>query len=90
MGLDIWFSEDIRNALLAADEASASTAALVADLRLPDADVAYLRAYREGYKAALCTVALAFGLAPQAISLVTSDRLQELPLVTNESDVAAA
>jgi hypothetical protein len=28
-----------------------------------------LRAYREGYKAALVTVALAFGIAPQAIAL---------------------
>jgi hypothetical protein len=28
-----------------------------------------LRAYREGYKAALATVALAFGIAPQAITL---------------------
>jgi len=60
MGLDIWFSEDIRNALLAADEASSSTAAYC-----PDGPT--LRAYLEGYRAALTTVALAFGLAPSVI-----------------------
>ena len=32
MGLDIWFAEDIRNALLAANEASAATAAVIADV----------------------------------------------------------
>ena len=67
MGLDIFFGDDIRNALLAANEASAATAARVADLRL-DADVVEnLRAYREGYKAALFTVALALGLVPAAV-----------------------
>lgn len=68
MGLDIWFAEDIRNALLAANEASAATAAVVADLRLEAEAVRILRAYREGYKAALCTVALAFGLAPALVT----------------------
>ncbi|HID64632.1 MAG TPA: hypothetical protein EYP49_18095 [Anaerolineae bacterium] len=86
MGLDIWFAEDIRNALLAANEASAATAAMIADMggsppanpsagsgrAAPDSTellAASLRAYREGYKAALTTVALAFGIAPQAIAL---------------------
>ena len=32
MGLDIWFAEDIRNALLAANEASAATAAVIAEV----------------------------------------------------------
>lgn len=67
MGLDIFFAEDIRNALLAANEASARTAAQVADLRLDAATIANLRAYREGYKAALATLALAFGLSPNII-----------------------
>lgn len=119
MGLDIWFAEDICNALLAANEASAATAAVIAEMGAgPSASpstgsgqdsgrgpstlrqdfgetspssvealsraaqgsgqavtdstellVMSLRAYREGYKAALTTVALAFGLAPQAITL---------------------
>jgi hypothetical protein len=64
MGLDIWFAEDIRNALLAADEASSATAAVAATFGEP----ATLRAYREGYKAALTTVALAFGLSPSVIT----------------------
>ena len=82
MGLDIWFAEDIRNALLAANEASAATAAAIAEAgRLlpagPEQAVTdsaellavSLRAYREGYKAALAAVALAFGIAPQTIIL---------------------
>jgi len=60
MALDIFFSDDIRNALLAADEASSSTAAYC-----PDGPI--LQAYMEGYRAALTTVALAFGLAPSVI-----------------------
>lgn len=76
MGLDIWFAEDIRNALLAANEASAATAAVMATMGgrsqtvTDSADLlaVSLRAYREGYKAALATVALAFGIAPQAIA----------------------
>jgi hypothetical protein len=90
MGLDIWFAEDIRNALLAANEASAATAAVIAEMGVSpstspstgsgrgsgqamtdstDLLTVSLRAYREGYKAALATVALAFGIAPQAIAL---------------------
>jgi hypothetical protein len=103
MGLDIWFAEDVRNALLAANEASAATAAVMAEVgwgpptprrarddagsgtgpstvgqaqgsseAVTDSSellAVSLRAYREGYKAALATVALAFGIAPQAITL---------------------
>ena len=117
MGLDIWFAEDIRNALLAANEASAATAAVIAEVgrspstgsgRGPSASpstgsgqgsgqgpstlrqaqdkalrqaqsseqavtdstellAVSLRAYREGYAAALATVALAFGISPAAL-----------------------
>jgi len=82
MGLDIWFAEDIRNALLAANEASAATAAVIAEVggslsaisgqAVTDSTellAVSLQAYREGYKAALTTVALAFGIAPQTVSL---------------------
>jgi len=65
MGLDIFFSEDIRNALLAADEASTSTARVCAAV---GEDPVTLRAYLEGYRAALTTVALAFGLSPSIIT----------------------
>jgi hypothetical protein len=88
--LDIWFAEDIRNALLAANEASAATAAVIAEAgRLlpagPEQAVTdsaellavSLRAYREGYKAALATVALAFGITPQKASLQPSGSGEE-------------
>lgn len=85
-GLDIFFLEDIRNALLAANEASAATAVMIAEIGVSpstgsgwgsgqavtdstDLLALSLRAYLEGYKAALATVALAFGIAPQAIAL---------------------
>ena len=101
MGLDIWFAEDIRNALLAANEASAATAAVIAEVGGgPSTDsgqgpstlrqalrqaqdrtqgsgqavigstellAVSLKAYREGYAAALATVALAFGISPAAL-----------------------
>ena len=60
MGLDIWFREDILNALKAAEQASATTAAAMENVA---GDPRYLRAYREGYRAALVTVATAFGIA---------------------------
>lgn len=95
MGLDIFFSEDIRNALLAANEASSATAAVATgqDIRTLDriterlrgelsedsqvllealrdaavGNVDAVRHYRHGYKAALTTVALSFGLSPALI-----------------------
>jgi hypothetical protein len=105
MGLDIFFLEDIRNAILAANEASSATAEaatsgstglttgqntqtldLIAEkLRgeLPEGtsrvlldalhaaavgNVNALKYYRRGYRAALTTVALAFGLSPDTIT----------------------
>jgi hypothetical protein len=65
MGLDIFFIEDVRNALLAADEASSSTARACAAV---SGNQVTLRAYLEGYRAALTTVALAFGLSPAIIA----------------------
>ena len=69
MGLDIFFAEDIRNALQAADAASTATAQ-VAYLATAVAGEEYaveLRGFRRGYNAALVTVALAFGLSPTII-----------------------
>lgn len=59
MGLDIWFREDIANTLAAADEACGAT---VAALSGHVEDGALLRAYQNGYRAALSTIALAFGI----------------------------
>jgi len=79
MALDIFFSEDIRNALLAATEASSSTARVCA---AAGGDQVTIRAYLEGYEAALTAVALSFGLSP---AIVTAQRAtpcqeQEKPL----------
>ncbi len=59
--LDIWFREDILHALQAADQASATTAAAMESVV---GDPRYLCASREGYRAALITVAMAFGIEP--------------------------
>lgn len=59
MGLDIYFSEDIRNALLAADEANRATAKKAIEA---GADPLQIQTFCEGYETALTTVALAFGL----------------------------
>ena len=95
MGLDIWFQEDLRNAILAANEASSATAeaATSQDARTLDliteklrgelsedgqalldalhaaavGNVNTLKHYRRGYRAALITLALAFGLSPAII-----------------------
>ena len=75
MGLGIWFENDVRNILLAANEANAATSAAVANTIVIEAadplsyqrTRACIRAYREGYAAALATMALAFGLSPAAL-----------------------
>jgi phage tail sheath protein FI len=96
MGLDIFFLEDIRNALLAADEASSGTIEVVTNQNARTLDsiaeklreelpansqpllvalhtaavgnMDAMRHYRQGYKAALTTMALAFGLSPAIIT----------------------
>jgi len=65
MGLDIFFVENIRNALVAASKAGLATARVCA---AEGSDPVVLHAYLEGYRAALTTVALAFGLEPSIIS----------------------
>jgi len=105
MGLDIFFLEDIRNAILAANEASSATAEaatsqsvrtldLIAEkLReeLPEdtsrvlldalhaaavGNVNTLKHYRRGYRAALITLALAFGLSP---AIIEGGKYPEVP-----------
>jgi len=58
MGLDLWFREDIENALRAAEVASAATVAVLGETGSPEV----VRAYRQGYRAALAVVAQAFGI----------------------------
>lgn len=60
MGLDVYYPRDIQNALLAAEQAMGSA------LRVTVAnDDPYGKGYQEGYRAALTTLALAFGLVEQ-------------------------
>jgi hypothetical protein len=115
MGLDIFFLEDIRNAILAANEASSATAEAATsgstelttgqdvqtlDLiagklreKLPEdksrvlldalhaaavGNVDALKHYRRGYRAALITLALAFGLSP---AIIDGDKPLEAPVL---------
>jgi hypothetical protein len=57
MALEVYFPQDIRNVLLAAEQAS--SAALMATQAEHNE---FAQGYREGYRAALTTLALAFGL----------------------------
>lgn len=58
MALEVYYPADIRNALLAAEQASG--AALLAAGGDDEDD--FTKGYRTGYRAVLVTIALAFGL----------------------------
>jgi hypothetical protein len=57
MSLEVYYQQDIRNALLAAEQAS--NAALLAASREDDK---FAQGFQSGFRAALGTMALAFGL----------------------------
>ncbi len=61
MGLDLWSKDDIRNILLGVELASAQLA-----IHCRDAEV---RAYREGFRAALAATAVSFGIYPGEIEV---------------------
>ena len=86
MGLDIWFREDILRALRAAEQASATTVAAI-ELALAGStggqgagvvDPRYLHAYREGYRAALITMATAFGITQPDDMIESADEAELL------------
>ena len=108
MGLDIFFSEDIRNAILAANEASSATAEVATSQSVQTLDLIAgklreelsedtnrvlldalhaaavgnmdaMRHYRRGYRAALVTLALAFGLSP---AIIDNDKPLEAPALS--------
>ena len=54
LSLDVWFRDDIRNALVAVDSANLDIASVV--------DTPEVRIYRRGYEAAIRAVAAAFGI----------------------------
>ncbi|MCL6431966.1 MAG: hypothetical protein K6V36_14080 [Anaerolineae bacterium] len=62
MSLDIWFREDIKHILMAAERASTLS---LAQAEESASDPRLLQAYRRGYRAALYAVAVACGLTPQ-------------------------
>ena len=65
MGRDVYFGDDIRRALLAAQHNT--QAALQASRERPDE---YTRGYQDGYQSALMAFALSFGLAESALRRV--------------------
>ena len=69
MPLDIWFREDIKHILMAAERASALTLAL--------ADPGTLQAYHRGYQAALTAVALACGITPHTDGKAPRERRRQ-------------
>jgi hypothetical protein len=60
MGLAVFYPENIANALLAAEQAANATAKATGDQNDP-----FSAGYLTGYRAALTTLAVAFGLVPQ-------------------------
>jgi len=64
MSIDIWLSQDVRHVLLAA--AKANEEALDSGLMGPDPG--RVRAYHQGFRAALSAVALALGLPPLPVA----------------------
>ena len=66
MGLEVYYPTDIRNALLAAEQAANATAKAVRpahDGATGNQDDPFSAGFLTGYRAALTTLALAFGLA---------------------------
>lgn len=81
MRLDIWFSEDIRNALLALDQASERTLAL-AEIYGMDPEI--VRACRLAYNGALSDVGQALGLSlgePARTTLTIPARMVEREVI---------
>jgi len=60
MGLEVYYPTDILNALLAAEQATNAATQATGDQDNP-----FAAGYSVGYRAALATMALAFGLEPQ-------------------------
>lgn len=62
MGLDVYYPADIRNALMAAEQSASAAFDAIGGKDDP-----FANGYTAGYRAALVTVALAFGLLPEKI-----------------------
>ncbi len=64
MALDVWFRSDIENALRAAEQASGAAIRAAGREGEP-----YAHGFQTGFRAALATIALAFGLVPTCTAL---------------------
>ena len=62
MALDVWYQSDIQNALSAAEHAGGAALGAASNDRDP-----FVAGYEAGYRSALVTVALAFGLVPTTL-----------------------
>lgn len=71
MSLDVWFRDDMRNALAALNEANS---AAIAQLATEVEEWQHVKIYRDGYCDALRAVAIAFGIK------LLPDVLNEAPL----------
>jgi hypothetical protein len=84
MGLEVYYPQDIRNALLAAEQSNnAAMMALGGEDDADSAQSAFTRGYGAGYRAALVTIALAFGLI-RPDGLGQSTEWQQMFLPANE------
>jgi hypothetical protein len=78
MGLEVYYPADIRNALLAAEQAAGATAAAAGN----NGDDPFAAGFLAGYRAALATLALAFGLTA-CPEVHPSDRTIAPPTITS-------
>jgi|WetSurMetagenome_2_1015567.scaffolds.fasta_scaffold423439_2 hypothetical protein len=62
MSADVWLKRDIANALVAAYQAARETS-----IGIGGGDPARVASFHAGYRSALTTVALFFGIAPGAV-----------------------
>lgn len=75
MKRQVWCVDEIRDILMATNEASGMSAALMADCENAEANKKLLWAYRQGFKAALVAVAIALGLSPLQATFQPEERV---------------
>ena len=63
----VWSLEELAHILLATNEANANTNFILSSGKLSEADQVMMEAYREGFRAALGSVALAIGVPPASL-----------------------
>lgn len=63
----VWSLEELAHILLATNEANANADFILSSGKLNEADQIIMEAYREGFRAALGSVALAIGVPPASL-----------------------